>query len=298
MNLTRKQFDILEAMAAGTAAMTQRELADATSRSLGTVNKVLKELAESGLIESGTVTDAGRAALEPYRVKRAVFIAAGFGIRMVPITLNTPKPLVRVHGVRIIDRLIDACLAAGIREIWVVRGYLSELFDQLLYKYPMIQFLENPLYNEANNISSALAARDLLSNAYVFEADLLLSNPEIIKPYHYASNFLGIKKQRSDDWILRVKDEIVCEETVGGEGDDIYQMVGISYWDEEAGRKLSRDIEDVYWSPGGKERYWEQVPLVYRKGHYRVEIRECREEDIVEIDTFNELKTIDRTYDV
>ena len=298
MNLTRKQFDILEAMAAGTAAMTQRELADATSRSLGTVNKVLKELAESGLIASGTVTDAGRAALEPYRVKRAVFIAAGFGTRMVPITLNTPKPLVRVHGVRIIDRLIDACLAAGIREIWVVRGYLSELFDQLLYKYPMIQFLENPLYNEANNISSALAARDLLSNAYVFEADLLLSNPEIIKPYHYASNFLGIKKQRSDDWIFRVKDGIVCEETVGGEGDDIYQMVGISYWDEEAGRKLSRDIEDVYRSPGGKERYWEQVPLVYRKDHYRVEIRECWEEDIVEIDTFNELKTIDRTYDV
>ena len=180
----------------------------------------------------------------------------------------------------------------------MVRGYLSELFDQLLYMYPMIQCLENPLYNEANNISSALAARDLLSNAYVFEADLLLSNPEIIKPYHYASNFLGIKKQRSDDWILRVKDGIVCEETVGGEGDDIYQMVGISYWDEEAGRKLSRDIEDVYRSPGGKERYWEQVPLVYRKGHYRVEIRECREEDIVEIDTFNELKTIDRTYDV
>lgn len=298
MSLTRKQFDILEAMAAGTAAMTQRELADATSRSLSTVNKVLKELAESGLIATGTVTDAGRAALEPYRVKRAVFIAAGFGTRMVPITLNTPKPLVRVHGERIIDRLIDACLAAGIREIFVVRGYLAELFDQLLYKYPMIKFLENPLYNEANNISSALAARDLLSNAYVFEADLLLSNPKIIKPYHYTSNFLGIKKQRSDDWILRVKDGIVCEETVGGEGDDIYQMVGISYWDGEAGRQLSRDIQDVYRSPGGKERYWEQVPLVYRKEHYRVEIRECLEEDIVEIDTFNELKAIDKTYDV
>ena len=134
--------------------------------------------------------------------------------------------------------------------------------------------------------------------ALLFCTDLLLSNPEIIKPYHYASNFLGIKKQRSDDWILRVKDGIVCEETVGGEGDDIYQMVGISYWDEEAGWKLSRDIEDVYRSPGGKERYWEQVPLVYRKDHYQVEIRECREEDIVEIDTFNELKTIDRTYDI
>ena len=298
MSLTRKQFEILEAMITVRGKMTQRGLAEAASCSLGTVNKVLKELSEAGFIESGTVTPAGQAAMEPYRVKRAVFIAAGFGTRLVPITFNTPKPLVRVHGERIIDRLIDACLEAGINEIYVVRGYLSELFDQLLYKYPMIKFLENPLYNEANNISSALVARYLLSNAYVFEADLLLSNPAIIRPYHYTSNFLGIRKQRSDDWILRVKDGIVCEETVGGEGDDVYQMVGISYWDEEAGHKLSQDIQDVYQSPGGKERYWEQVPLVYRKEHYRVEIRECKEEDIVEIDTFSELKAIDRTYDV
>ena len=298
MSLTRKQFEILEAMITTPGKMTQRGLADAASCSLGTVNKVLKELSEAGFIESGAVTPAGQATMEPYRVKRAVFIAAGFGTRLVPITFNTPKPLVRVHGERIIDRLIDACLEAGINEIYVVRGYLSELFDQLLYKYPMIKFLENPLYNEANNISSALVARYLLSNAYVFEADLLLSNPAIIRPYHYTSNFLGIKKQRSDDWILRVKDGIVCEETVGGEGDDVYQMVGISYWDEEAGHKLSQDIQDVYQSPGGKERYWEQVPLVYRKEHYRVEIRECKEEDIVEIDTFSELKAIDKTYDV
>ena len=236
--------------------------------------------------------------MEPYRCKRAIFIAAGFGTRLVPITLNTPKPLVRVRGVRIIDRLIDACLAAGINEIYIVRGYLSELFDQLLYKYPMIRFLENPVYNEANNISSSLVARYLLSNAYVFEADLLIYNPAIIKKYHYCSDFLAIKKDRSDDWCFRVKDGIIVEQKVGGEGEDIWQMVGISYWSEADGHKLSQDIADVYASPGGKERYWEQVPLNYRKEHYQVEVRPCFEEDIVEIDTFKELKAIDKTYDV
>ena len=204
----------------------------------------------------------------------------------------------RVHGVRIIDRLIDACLAAGIDEIVIVRGYLGELFDQLLYKYPMVKFLENPVYNEANNISSALVARYLLSNAYVFEADLLISNPKIIRKYHYRSDFLAIKKTRSDDWCFRVRDGVIAEEKVGGEGDDIWQMVGISYWNAADGHKLSQDIQDVYQSPGGKERYWEQVPLVYRKEHYAVEVRPCLEEDIVEIDTFNELKAIDKTYDV
>lgn len=296
--MNRKQFDILEVLAANQSSLTQRELSDKTPYSLGTVNSTLRELTEAGYAANGSITSAGLSALEPYRSKRAIFIAAGFGTRLVPITFNTPKPLVRVHGVRIIDRLIDACLAAGINEIYIVRGYLSELFDQLLYKYPMVKFLENPVYNEANNISSSLVARYFLSNAYVFEADLLIYNPAIVKPYNYCSNFLGIKKQRSDDWVLKVRDGIIYEETVGAEGDDVYQMVGISYWDEADGHKLSQDIADVYQSPGGKERYWEQVPLVYKKDHYKVEIRECHDEDIVEIDTFSELKAIDRTYDV
>lgn len=298
MELTRRQFDILEALATNKTVLSQRDLEKVTGHSLGSINKTVKELTDLGYMEEGVITNSGVNALEPYRAKRAIFIAAGFGSRLVPITFNTPKPLVRVHGVRIIDRLIEACLEAGINEIYIVRGYLGELFDQLLYKFPMIKFLENPMYNEANNISSALVARYMLSNAYVFEADLLISNPKIIKKYHYQSDFLGIKKERSDDWCFRVEDGIIKEEKVGGEGDDIWQMVGISYWNEADGHRLSQDIADVFASPGGKERYWEQVPLVYRKEHYAVEIKDCHDEDIVEIDTFKELKAIDKTYDV
>ena len=298
MEVTRKQFDVLEVLATTNESLTQRQIEEKTGHSLGTVNRILKELTEAGYVTDGAITNAGLTALEPYRAKRAIFIAAGFGSRLVPITFNTPKPLVRVHGTRIIDHLIDACLEAGINEIFIVRGYLAEQFDQLLYKYPMIKFLENPVYNEANNISSSLVARYMLSNAYVFEADLLISNPKIIKKYHYTSDFLGIKKERSDDWCFKVKDGIIVEQNVGGEGDDIWQMVGISYWNEMDGHKLSQDIADVYASPGGKERYWEQVPLRYCKNHYSVEIKECFDEDIVEIDTFKELKAIDKTYDV
>ena len=172
--LTRKQFDILEALTTAKTALTQHDLERSTRHSPDTFNETMRELTDFGYVKDGAVTNAGINALEPYRVKRAVFIAAGFGSRLVPITFNTPKPLVRVHGVRIIDHLIDACLATGIDEIYIVRGYLAEQFDQLLYKYPMVKFLENPVYNEANNISSSLVACHMLSNAYVFEADLLI----------------------------------------------------------------------------------------------------------------------------
>lgn len=294
--LTRKQFDILSILAEEKGTLSQRQLGEKSGHSLGTVNRVMQELTELQYVTEGEITGAGISALEPYRAKRAIFIAAGFGSRLVPITFNTPKPLVRVHGQRIIDGLIDACLDVGINEIYIVRGYLAEQFDQLLYKYPMIRFLENPVYNEANNISSAMVARYMLSNAYVFEADLLISNPKIITKYHYTSDFLAIKKDRTDDWCFIVKDGVIVEEKVGGL--DCWQMVGISYWNEEDGHKLSDDIKMTYEQPGGKERYWEQVPLVFCKKHYKVEVRECRENDIIEIDTFRELKAIDKTYDV
>lgn len=294
--LTRKQFDILSILAEEKGTLSQRQLGEKSGHSLGTVNRVMQELTELQYVTEGEITGAGISALEPYRAKRAIFIAAGFGSRLVPITFNTPKPPVRVHGQRIIDGLIDACLDAGINEIYIVRGYLAEQFDQLLYKYPMIRFLENPVYNEANNISSAMVARYMLSNAYVFEADLLISNPKIITKYHYTSDFLAIKKDRTDDWCFIVKDGVIVEEKVGGL--DCWQMVGISYWNEEDGHKLSDDIKMTYEQPGGKERYWEQVPLVFCKKHYKVEVRECQENDIIEIDTFRELKAIDKTYDV
>lgn len=296
MALTRRQFDILDLLIEN--SLSQRQIREATGMSLGTINRTIKDLTDSGFVLDGRITETGIKAMEPYKVKCAVFIAAGFGTRLVPITFNTPKPLVRVHGERIIDSLIDACLDAGIEEIYIVRGYLADQFDLLLKKYPMLKFLENPEYNEANNIASALVAKDLLSNAYVLEADVLLNKPELLKKYHYSSNFLGVKKEYTDDWCVTVKNGIIQEMRVGGTGDNNYRLYGISYWNTEDGIKLAEDIAAVYHSAGGKERYWDQVPLVFCKDHYKVELRECNEGDLIEIDTYRELKEIDKTYDV
>lgn len=294
--LSRKEFDILVLLSEADHVYTQRELSGKMAISVGAVNKTVHDLNDKGMIADGKITTKGLEALEPYRVKRAVFIAAGFGSRMVPITFNTPKPLVRVNGTRIIDTLLDAVVAAEIPEIVIVRGYLGEQFDQLLYKYPNIKFVENPVYNEANNIASAVCVKYLLQNAYVLEADLLLKNKKIIRKYEYETNFLGIPVDRSDDWCLVTNEKgVVIEEKVGGV--NCHQMVGISYWDSADGAKLASDVEEVYRSPGGKERYWEQVPLVYKKENYCVHVRECQFEDIIEIDTFNELKAIDKLYD-
>ena len=295
MELSKKQFDILEKYAESSAAITQRKIAELTGQSLGNTNRLVRELSNAGYAEDGRITQRGLAALEPYRVKRAVFLAAGFGSRLLPITLNTPKPLIRVKGKRIIDGLIDACLEIGITEIFIVRGYLSEQFDQLLYQYPMIQFLENPAYNETNNISSAMCARYYLANAYVFEADLIIRKG-LLRKYHYSSDFIACNKGRVDDWCFIVRDGIIEEEKLGSF--NAWRNCGISYWSEQDGRRLAEHLKAAYEMPGGKELYWEQVPLTVFKSSYKVGIQECAEHDVVEIDTYNELKNVDMTYDV
>ncbi len=296
MKLTKKQFDVLVCLEASGAQKSQRELAKETDISVGSVNKLVSELCEMGYIEGGAITERGIEALEPYRVKRAVFIAAGFGSRLVPITLNTPKPLVRVKGTRIIDTLLDAVTAVGIEDIYIVRGYLGEQFDQLLLKYPMVKFIENPLYNETNNISSAYIARHLLAGAYVFEADLLLYNPSLITKYQYSSNYLGVPTERTDDWCFITDGTGIIKQVAVG-ATDCHHMYGLSYWTEEDGKRLVGHIEEVFERfPGGKEKYWDEVALRCFIEQYKIYVRECTFNDIIEIDTFNELKKIDSNY--
>ncbi len=292
--MSRSQFDTLVYIKEEKEKATQRELARATGWSLGSINRAMSDLIERGWVDQGTITRAGETVLEPFRAKRAVFLAAGFGARMVPITLNTPKPLIRVQGKRIIDTLLDAVVKAGISEIYVVRGYLAEQFDQLLYKYPQIKFIENPVYNETNNISSLMCARYHLQRAYILEADLFLKNQRLISPYQYSSNYLGVPVERTDDWCFTSKDGRIMDFRLGGQ--DCHHLFGISYWTREDGARLAERVQDVYDMPGGKERFWDTVALDYFAKDFRIDLRECSFDDLVELDTYRELKALDSAY--
>ena len=291
--MEKLEFDILSRLAErlgeceGTTEM-ERVSAD---------SQTVDHLKCRGWIDQKGITEAGLSALEPYKAQRAVFMAAGFGSRMVPITLNTPKPLVRVHGKRIIETLIDAVLAAGIEEIYIVRGYLGEQFELLLRKYPMIRLIENPDYDGTGTISSFYYAREFLDRAYVLESDLVVTNPRVIRKYHYTSDFLGTKVNETDDWYFKVApDGYIREIGVGGSGDDCYKLIGMSYWDHADGKDLSRDIRVAYESPEGRKLPMSFVPFRLYKDRYRVAIAPCEAEDVVEIDSFKELQVYDESY--
>ena len=259
---------------------------------------VLNTLVKNRLLDAGGknyfITEKGYEALEPYKVEKAIFFAAGMGSRMEPVTSHCPKPLVKVNGKSMIITLLDAVIKAGIQDITVVVGYLAEQFNKLKELYPMIKLVNNENYASENNISSAYLVRDRLQNAYVLESDLVLYNPELIRKYEYGSNYIGYKTEYSDDWCFKVDGRFIRQMLIGGR--DVLHMYGISYWSKEDGLRLSENIAAVYASEGGKQKFWDEVALKEYKDRYNGMIRPIFKGDIVEIDSYEELKLLDNSY--
>lgn len=260
------------------------------------VEECFNSLSVNGYIENGTLTEKAYKALEPYRVKRAIFFAAGFGSRMVPITYELPKPMVPVNGKRIIETLIDAVVAVGIKDIIIVRGYLKEKFDALLEKYPFITLVDNDDYSSANNILSAYIVRDKIVNTYTFEADLFLLNQSLITKYQYQSNYTGVKVDNTPDWCFITDENKKIVEIKKG-GDDCYHMFGIGYVSQSDGERLSGDIERVYETiPESHSHFWDDVALLYCNESYDFTVRDCSFSDLAELDTYDDLKKMDSSY--
>ena len=298
--ISRYEFEILSYLEReGQISRSIRSLADTLCLSGGTVLSVLDALEARELIrrtdQNLSITSYGLDALEPYRVKRAIIVAAGFGSRMMPATADKPKPMVTVNGVRIIDTLLDALVKVGITDIVVVGGYQFEKLKELLQKYPFIRLLNNTHYESENNISSAIIALDYMRDGcYFCEADLYISNPEVILKYQYSSNILGAYSMETDDWSFKMQDGCVSEYKKGNTF--CYNYYGISYWTPEDCKKLCADWAEVYSAPEGKDLFWEFVPFINKRSNYRVEIRPCRKQDIIEIDNYYELAQLDPMY--
>lgn len=222
-------------------------------------------------------------------------MAAGFGNRMKPVTLNTPKPLIKVNGKRMIDTIIDGLHKNGIDEIYLVVGYLSEKFQELLEKYPNLNFIKNPYYDTCNNISSLYVARNFISNAIILDGDQIIYNDAILSPNFEKSGYNSVwTSSYTDEWLQDVEDGKVvsCSKTGGKNG---WQLYSVSRWNEKDGEKLKHFIE-VEFENDNRQIYWDDVALFCHPDEFDLGIFPMKKEDIVEIDNFSELLVIDPSY--
>ena len=288
--LSEPQFNILNALAKADSPLTQRALSEATGMSLGRVNTATRECEAAGYIDERAITDAGREALEPYRVTGAVIMAAGLSSRFAPISYERPKGTLKVRGEILVERQIRQLHEAGITNITLVVGYKKEYFFYLADKYG-VDIVVNREYSTRNNNGSLWLVKDRLDNTYVCSSDdYFTTNP--FEPYvykaYYSANYVD---GPTDEWCIKTgPGDRITGATVGGA--DAWVMLGHVYFDRVFSAKFREILEQVYHLPETVSKLWESIYLDHIKSFDMV-IRRYPDGVIHEFDSVDELRSFD-----
>lgn len=231
-----------------------------------------------------------------YKADKAIIMAAGMGKRMYPVTMQIPKPMIYVNGVRMIDTIIDALHDNGIHEIYIVVGYLKNVFQELQEKYKDIVLIENPYYEKCNNISSLYVAREHLENCIILDGDQIIYNKNILDPLFEKSGYCSMwMEDYTEEWLQCVEENKVlsCCRTGGRNG---WQLFSVSFWNKRDGAKLKELAECEFEQNENRNIYWDDIPMFCYPEKFDLGIRAIQKGDLIEIDSYEELTKLDVSY--
>ena len=215
---------------------------------------------------------------------------------MRPLTNCIPKPLIKVNDTRMIESVIEALLKNEISPIYIVVGYQKELFDYLEKKYKDIQLIENPYFEQANNISSLYAARNHLENTIILDGDQIINNPKVLSKYFEISGYNSVwKDEYTYEWMQIVNNGIV-ESCLRDGGSCGWQLYSVSRWTEADGQKLKKLVEQEFEQDPYSNLYWDDLAMFKYRSDFKLGIFEMNEGDVFEIDSFAELQEADPSY--
>ena len=93
-------------------------------------------------------------------------------------------------------------------------------------------------------------------------------------------NYLGVPTKHTDDWCFTTDAE-GCILTLRQGGSDCYHMFGISYMDQDTGKRLEDDIRIAFETAEGyRNRFWDDVALVLFADKYNIHIQPCSFDDV------------------
>ena len=268
--------------------VNQRILSDDSGYSLGMVNRSLHELNRNGYIDADCrPTDLAASLLKDRAPRNAVILAAGFGMRMVPINLSTPKALLEVRGEVLIERMIRQLHAAGVTDITVIVGFMKERFEYLIDEYG-VELVVNPDYSRKNNLSSLALVADRLGNTYIIPSDIWTNSNPFSNCEMYS--WYMVSDDTDSDSTVRVnrrKELVKVSENTNGN-----RMIGISYLLEKDAADIVGRIKKYASDPAFADEFWECA--LYKGDRMDLPAKVVSSDEAVEINTFEQLREFDR----
>lgn len=284
--MNRQEADILKKIIEDNF-INQRILAETTGHSLGVVNRSLRALIDEGYLTADCMPTAdAKAAYDAARPRNAIILAAGFGMRMVPINLLSPKALIEVNGEPLIERIIGQLNDAGVTDITIVVGFMKEKFDYLIDRYD-VELVVSPDYASKNNLSSLALVKDRISDTYIVPSNIWCAQSPFAGHEMYSWYMVGERTDRDSSVRVNRKNELVI--AVNGEPGN--KMTGVSYISRKDAPLLTAGLKRLNEDGRHDNDLWETA--LYSGGKMTVTARFAEPESIVEINTYEQLRELD-----
>lgn len=292
--LSKKEFDVLVLLYNNKKKPTQRDIANFTGFSLGSVNKTIASLQEKKFItERGILTNAGKKALSPHKVDNAIIMAAGMSSRFAPISYEKPKGLLKVKGEILIERQIRQLIEVGIKDITVVVGYMKEQFFYLQEKYG-VTIITNEDYYRYNNTSTLMCVLDKLKNTYICSSDNYFNN-NVFNEYEYSAYYSTVYSHGfTDEWCVKTDNKDRITNVVIGDSSSWY-MLGHVYFDKTFSKEFTSLLKKDYLLESTKHMLWEDV-YIKHIDKLSMCIKKFTEGEILEFDSLDDLRKFDKDY--
>ena len=281
-----QELDILNAIRMN-PMMNQREIAHQSGYSLGLVNRVVKELQDNKWITAnGELSEMAVNFIKENQPKRAVILAAGFGMRMVPINTEIPKGLLEVRGEVLIERMIRHLHEVGITDIQVVVGFMKERYEYLIDEF-QVKLVVNSEYQVKNNLHSLSKVKSSLDNTYIIPCDIWAAeNPfSDFEPY----SWYMVSDETSVESYVRVnrKRELVTVD----EEDEGNEMVGLCYLAGQEAKIVQEKLQEFSKKPSYDHEFWECT--LQEKNKWIIPSKVVNAKQLIEINTYEQLRELD-----
>lgn len=284
--MNKQESDILNAIYIEKYT-NQRALAELTGHSLGVVNRCIKNLTENGYIdEQMTLTIKAYEEFKANTPKNAIILAAGYGMRMVPINTEVPKGLLEVDGEPLIERTIKYLKEVGVHQIYIVVGYMKEHYEYLIDEYG-VELVVCEEYAQKNNLHSIKLVADKISNSYIIPCDIWCGVNPFSKSELYS--WYMVTDMMDKDSNVRVNRKMELVTTATGEGGNA--MIGIAYLKEEQAADLRDRIAEMCKNPFYDNVFWEEA--LVERDRMTVLAKVVSGEKIIEINTYEQLRDLD-----